>query len=185
MPRAKEQPLVTDEEQLRNDHEPVLQEQIPAPTHAISRLAERTQDDNLQDQYSQLTGLDFTGTETLTRQEFKDEADLNILLSRYGVAQMRPVQYGKEVDYTVDLQTAISALEAANAATFDVPEELRDKYPTWRHVLNGAESGEYHQDLLNLAEKKKADATAKEAAEREQQRAEQIPKSDTGGVKPA
>lgn len=183
MPRTKEQPLVTDEEQLRQDHEPVTQEQIPAPTHAISRLAERTQDDNLQDQYSQLTGLDFTGTESLTRQEFKDEADLNILLARYGVAQVRPMEYGKDVDYSLDLQSALNALDAASAAQFDVPPELRDKYPTWRHVLNGAESGEYQQDLLNLAAKKKqADAEAKEAQEREQQERTQVDKKDTNAA---
>lgn len=118
-------------------------------------LAKRKQNDHLQDEYSIETGLDFTDVEPITRQEFKDEADLNILLARYGVAQpTRPMKYGEEIDYTLDLQTALASLEAARRAHFNVPDELRAKYPDWQSVLNGAESGQYQQDLANLAERK-------------------------------
>lgn len=130
-------------------------------------LAQRKQNDDLQEEYSVLTGLDFSETESLTRQEFADEADLNILLARFGVGQIRPMEYGKEIDYTADLQTALGALDAARAAAWEIPEELRGKYRNWRDVLNGAETGEYQQDLLNLTEqKRKATEEAAEKAKR-------------------
>lgn len=131
-------------------------------------LAQRKQNDDLQDEYSDLTALSFEGEESLTRQEFADEADLNILLARFGVGQVRPMEYGKEVDYSVDLQSALGALDAARAAAWSIPEELKDRYRNWQDVLNAAETGQYQQDLLNLAEKKRQ--ATKDAAEREKRR---------------
>lgn len=119
-----------------------------------NKPAERTQDDNQQDFYSDLSGLD-TGEETLTRQEFKDETDINIMLSRFGVnQQQRVMEYGKEIDYNLDLQQALAAVDTARRANLNVPEELRSKYPTWREVLNGAENGQYQADLQDLADRK-------------------------------
>lgn len=114
----------------------------------------RSQADDLQDEISDATGLD-TGTETLTRQEFKDEADLNILLSRFGAnAMSRQPEWGGETDFTLDLQGALAAIAQAKEADLQVPPELREKYPTWRDVLNGAETGEYQTDLKMLAQVK-------------------------------
>lgn len=128
----------------------------------VSRLVERTQYDTLQDEYSILTGVDLSGTEQLTRQEMRDEADINNILNRYGVtAPQRELRYGEEIDYTLDLQTALGALDAAERANFNVPEELRQKYPSWRDLLNAVESGQYQHDLEQLAAKKAAEAQNK------------------------
>lgn len=125
-------------------------------TVSQSRLVERTQYDTMQDHYSALTATD-TGTEQITRQEFRDDADINNILNRMGVnAPQRPLKYGEEIDYTLDLQTALEALDAVKVAEFDVPPELRNRYPTWREVLNGVESGQYQHDLSDLAAKKAA-----------------------------
>ena len=98
------------------------------------------------DDISDANGLD-TGTETTTRQEFAQEADINYILDRFGVnQQQRPVTYG-EVDYTVDLQQTLHAAEQLKRAHLNVPDELRDKYPTWESVLAAAETGEYQNDL--------------------------------------
>lgn len=115
---------------------------------------QRTQKDGAQDEYSFASSLD-TGDEKHTRQEFKDEADLNILLARFGVSTpiRTDLQYGQEVDYNLDLQQAFAAIESARRANLATPAELRDKYPSWREVLNGAESGEYQRDLQALADK--------------------------------
>lgn len=104
--------------------------------------ATRTQVDEDQDLYSLETGLDFAGTTDLARQEFKDEADLNILLKRFGVggAMQRPLSWG-QADYDLDLQRAIGAVEDAKRAHRAMPEELRKIYPTWRDMLNAIESG--------------------------------------------
>ena len=122
----------------------------------------RSQADTLGDDISLQTGYD-TGSESLTRQEFKDEADLNILLGRFGVnQQVRQDPRFMEVDYDLDLQTAIAAVESARRANYNVPEELRTKYPDWRAVLDGAESGQYQKDLQELADRKKTQAKLEE-----------------------
>lgn len=128
--------------------------------------AVRTQADGRQEEFSDLAATD-VGTDSYTRQEFKDEADLNILLARFGVNT--PIrtggQYGQEIDYNLDLQQAFAAIEAARRANLAVPPELQTKYPTWREVLNAAETGEYAHDLQNLADWKAAEAA--KAAEKQ------------------
>lgn len=135
------------------------------PRHPMTGIPmERTQKDGAQKEYSDAAGID-TGTDGGARQEFKDEADINILLSRFGInTQVRTDgKYGAEIDYNLDLQQAYAAIESARRATSAVPEELREKYPTWREMLNATETGEYQHDLQNLADWK-----AKELAEAEE-----------------
>jgi len=123
--------------------------------------AVRTQCDDLGDKISNDTAQLETG-EIITRQEFKDEADLNILLARFGVhQQVRADAKFTEVDYNLDLQTALAAVEAARRADYKVPEELRAKYPNWLTVLKGAETGEYEHDLMQLKARKEAEELAK------------------------
>lgn len=125
----------------------------------------RTQIDDDFDDVSNATGLD-ANEPLITRQEFKDEADLNILLARFGVnAQARPMTWGQEIDWNTDLQQALHAISEARQAQYNVPPELLAKYPTWRHVLNGAETGEYADDLQNLAKQKADTAAAKQTAD--------------------
>lgn len=119
----------------------------------------RTQLDDLQDEYSERARIDFTGTDSLVRPEFADDADINKLLRRYGIdQQLRPVTYGKEYDDTIDLQMAFAAIKAAEG--IEIPEELRTKYNHWSKVLEGAESGEYQYDLQQLKEQKERNAAA-------------------------
>lgn len=76
--------------------------------------------------YSESCVIKCSEEEDKTRQEFKDEADVNKLLSRYGVnvPQLRPV-YG-EVDTDIDLQGAyLAAQEVADRLT---PEQLEVLY---------------------------------------------------------
>lgn len=126
--------------------------------------AVRSQADNLGDLYSAATGTD-CGDEVLTRQEFAQEADINYILNRFGVDQQaRPIQYGTTVDYNLDLQQALTALDQVKAINTTIPQELRHKYPTWRELLNATESGAYQHDLAELAARK---AAAEEKANKE------------------
>lgn len=127
--------------------------------------AVRSQADNQGDTYSWETALD-TGEETLVRAEYAREADINYILESYGLAQtQRPIQWGGEVDYTLDLQKAMMATEQAESAHRTIPAELKNKYPTYREWLNAINSGEYMSDLQDLTERKKA-AAEKAAAEK-------------------
>lgn len=95
--------------------------------------------------------LDTSDRPDVARQEFKDEADINILLTRFGVsAQPRPVVYG-DFDYTIDLQTALDAIEQAETGYNRLPPALRAKYPDWTSVIlalaDGAKASEIRDAL--------------------------------------
>lgn len=107
-----------------------------------NKPAERTQVDELQDEYSDLAGLDFTDSRDMARHEFKEETDINATLKKFGVMQQHPYQYGNEVDNDLDLHTAFLAVAQAKEAHSRLPQHLREKYDTWRDLLNAVERGE-------------------------------------------
>lgn len=111
----------------------------------------RNQKDNDQNLYSAATGIEFFGPEgrSVTRQEHKDEADINSLLKRYGVGvPQRPPVWG-EVDFDLDLQTAHKAITTAKEVHAGLPADLKAKYPNWQSLLNGLENGQLKIDLDN------------------------------------
>lgn len=102
----------------------------------------RSQADDLQLTYSQLTAVDTTGWEDVARQEFKVEADINEMLKRFGViSNQRPIQSG-EIDYTIDLQQAIEAVNEAKRVWQRMPPEIKAAFPTWQSLLNAANTGD-------------------------------------------
>lgn len=125
----------------------------------------RKQTDDLQEQYSQMTAIDCSDLPDLTRQEFRDETDVNKILARYGVnAPMRQPEYS-EVDYSMDLQQSLQAIKEAEDAVSKLPPSLRVKYFTWERLLDGAYNGEFKTDLATYyREKEVADAAAAAAA---------------------
>lgn len=126
------------------------------------RPAIRHQADGLQDAYSDATKT-VNPEASLTRQEQAQDADINILLKRFGVGQQLrgDARFG-EYDDNTDLQTALESIRLAKAANYAVPPELREKYPNWRAVLEGAENGQYEKDLQAHKAKQAAEARAQE-----------------------
>lgn len=91
---------------------------------------------------SDAAAIDFTDSEDMARQEFKLDADINVILSRFGVdTPMRRVTFG-EVDFGLDLQTALSVVDQATRAYNTLPQDLRLEFQTWQSVLNGLVSGQ-------------------------------------------
>lgn len=126
--------------------------------------AVRKQGDGMGDAVSNAARISFEGTQSLVRPEYADEADINILLRRYGInQQLKPIIYGKEIDDSLDLQTALGAIEAAKS--IKVPEELRGKFNNWQEVLAAAETGQYQYELEQLAKQKAEAEAAKRASE--------------------
>lgn len=98
---------------------------------------------------------DPTGKDT-ARQEFGLEADINYLVSSFTPGSpLRPYSYG-EVDYTMDLQQAYGAIALARHMHAQLPQELRDKYPTWQALLNAVETGEFRGEILDRAQRERA-----------------------------
>lgn len=105
----------------------------------------RGQADALDQEYhSEQSATSFIGTVDLARQEDKDGADINQLIARYGgfASLARVAIPDAEIDYTVDLQDALSAISDAKHAWRRLPTHLREKYSNWQQLLAAIESGE-------------------------------------------
>lgn len=76
-----------------------------------------------------------------SRQEYKDEADINYMLSRFGITQPRGAPVYGEWDDTLDLQTAIESVREAHAAYRRVPQELRNKFSSMEELLLALNNG--------------------------------------------
>lgn len=91
--------------------------------------------------------------EDRTRQEFRDETDVNLLLQRYGAAiPQKPVQYG-EVDFDLDLHTAYGAFQRVREGFNSLVPMLRDKYPTLDELVAAIATGEVISKDGQLVEK--------------------------------
>lgn len=103
----------------------------------------RTQSDELGDEYARTTTIDCSDDTDTARQEFKDEADVNIILAKFGVNSLqRQPTWGQEVNYDLNLQTALEAITDAKAAHSQLPDDLKRRYPTWAALLNALEARE-------------------------------------------
>lgn len=124
----------------------------------------RTQTDGLNEEYSEATSLDCSNMPDLTRQEFKDETDVNKVLARYGVDGLPRKPEYSEVDYNLDLQQAFEAVREAERSIARLPESIRAKFPTWDALFHGAVSGDLPRDLqIYIQEKEAAEKAALEA----------------------
>lgn len=84
---------------------------------------------------------DGTENKDMARQEFKDESDINYMLSRFGVAPPRGAPTYGEWDDTIDLQTSIHAVEEAKYAYSKLPESLRNKFNSMEELLTAVQNG--------------------------------------------
>lgn len=106
---------------------------------------ERTQVDGDQDAYSDAAALTFEGPDAkdMTRQEFKDDADINKIMARFGYNL--PQKNGpafSEIDWTIDLQQAFTARDELEAGFQKLPEAVRRKYPGWIALSQAMARGE-------------------------------------------
>lgn len=79
--------------------------------------------------------------EDMARQEFKQEADINFLLRKYGVVPQRPVSYG-EVDFDLDFQQARLAMREVSEGYARLSPEVRERYPSLEALLAAIANGE-------------------------------------------
>lgn len=126
----------------------------------IGKKAERTQIDGKQDAYSAATALDTSDLPDLTRQEFREEADVNHLLARYGIGGLpqRTPRWGEEIDFDMDLQSAYISTQGAMRAWAHLPADLKTEFPTWQDLLNGYVSGKYQEAKKAYDDRKKDEA---------------------------
>lgn len=77
----------------------------------------------------------------VTRQEFAQEADINYMLSRFGVTAPRGSPTYGEWDDTIELQTALNSVREAEDGYYQLPKELREKFPSMEDFLTAVDNG--------------------------------------------
>lgn len=87
--------------------------------------------------------------EDRTRQEFKDECDVNFVLRQYGVREPRggPLRYGVEVDDAVDMQAMYANVASIADAYRASPALFRKAYPTLESLIAALAAGEVDASL--------------------------------------
>lgn len=75
------------------------------------------------------------------RQEYKQEADVNYMLSRFGITAPRGTPTYGEWDDSIDLQIALESVREAEEGYRTLPKELREKFPSMEAMLTAIENG--------------------------------------------
>lgn len=88
-----------------------------------------------------LDASDSEDNKDMARQEYKEEADINYMLSRFGITQPRGTPTFGETDDTIDLQIALNSVREARTGYKTLPQELRDKFPSMEDMLRAVENG--------------------------------------------
>lgn len=79
-------------------------------------------------------------SEDTARQEFRDETTVDVILRRHGLNPQR--MPSGEVDFTLNLQQAMFAVEESKRAFRRLPEAVRLKYPTPQALMEAFRAGE-------------------------------------------
>lgn len=114
----------------------------------------RQTDDEDFAEWSRMTAVTFPVDEDRTRQEFANEADINVMMRKFGVnafASRGVPKWGHEVDYDVDLQQALNGIEEARRIHERIQgklePELQDRFPTWESLYTGLVDGSFKAAL--------------------------------------
>lgn len=75
------------------------------------------------------------------RQEFAKDADINYMLSKFGIVPQRGAPTFGEWDDTLDLQTAIQAVAEAKNAFYGLPTALKEKFNSMEEILKAYNNG--------------------------------------------
>lgn len=105
-------------------------------------MLKRTQLDLRGDDISLATGIAFDPDDDQTRQEFKEECDINTILARFGAGDVRPVRFGESVDADLDLLTAINAVRDAQDSFEALPQSLTSRYRDISSLVDALNRGE-------------------------------------------
>lgn len=75
------------------------------------------------------------------RQEFAKDADINYMLSKFGIVPSRGTPTFGEWDDSLDLQQAIAAVAEAKGAFINLPIELKSKFQSMEEILKAYNNG--------------------------------------------
>lgn len=105
--------------------------------------------------FRERVAVDFTDSEDMTRQEYKEEADINTILHRFAVTGVAPPTrtpvYGDR-DFDIDLHAGYIAMADAQRAFLKLPKLLREHYGTYLKMLDAVHDGSFKQLLIDAVD---------------------------------
>lgn len=84
---------------------------------------------------------EITENQDMARQEFKNDADINYMLTKFGITPERGAPTYGEWDDTLDLQQALTSVAEARGAYSDLPTELKQKFGSMEDLLKAYNNG--------------------------------------------
>lgn len=105
----------------------------------------RTQYDGRQLGFSTAGGIDCSGDRMITRQEQRDDADIEMMMKRFGLGAAPAPQRVPRFDTwdeSIDLHSAYVALDNVTKGYKKLPREVRKEFPTPLIFVNAIASGE-------------------------------------------
>lgn len=84
------------------------------------------------DAVSRETGVDFSNEESVTQQQFAEDADINVIVRRFGLTgevpeDFRTPKYG-DFTHVSDFQTALNTVKEAEEEFMRLPAEVRARF---------------------------------------------------------
>ena len=123
----------------------------------------RTAYDDLQAQLSAETATVNPDPDTGARQEFREDADINNLLRRYGAVPASEVNLGW-FDDTLTLQSAYEAVQEAKASFQGLPQNVKDHFHSWEAMYQAIARGDVQVGTDLPAEKPRQDSPPEDTA---------------------
>lgn len=84
---------------------------------------------------------EITENKDMARQEFKNDADINYMLNKFGITPERGAPTFGEWDDTLDLQQALTSVAEAKTAYAELPTELKNKFGSMEELLKAYNNG--------------------------------------------
>lgn len=94
------------------------------------------------DERSALFCVDCSDMPSKCREEFAEDADVNVILRRFGAVppQLRQPVFGEQ-DFSLDLRDHLDAVRAAAESWQAVPLSVRRRYANWSELNEAVEQG--------------------------------------------
>lgn len=117
-----------------NEH--YIDDPEPPYSDPLEKIAEpafvRSAENYDRDYVSQKSGLDFSKEESLTQQQFAEEADINTIVKRFGLTGEIPGDFqapmSGDFEDVVDFHTAMNTVRTAQEEFMRLPAQLRFRF---------------------------------------------------------
>lgn len=152
----------------------------PSPIGKLNACRSQAESEDEREMWGDRTAVQITDA-PITRQEFKQETDVNHILKKFGVGglPMKNTVYGEQ-NFDLDLQGAMEVTRDAQQLFDKLDPKVKELFPDWKAMLNGMASGELPAYIAQLQQEERDRSAEREAARKRKEDA----RKETPAVNP-